>query len=461
MMRKTRGVGVPRPLGKAAVPMRKLAGFLLAAVLLTLPVRALEPVVEPIATSGYTYYVIDAGGKLYAWGDSFHGAVGPADQDPLYWEDANILLENARYVAAGFVMAAAIDTDGALWGWGGHAGRTFGEEEPYRLLENVAEVSIGDTSCTALRTDGTVWIWGARSGESLKKHPDDPFFRPVQALDHVARLEGDMAVLEDGTLVQFGFDGDTLTARTLMKQVADVRTWSGFDSGAFILVQGLDGSLWRVPCVTVSEGDAAYEVFGQPEKFLEKVDWFTPSLAVTADGSLWAWGQFRPAMLREGQVDPSDPLLTASLPATEYDNGVVKIMEGVAAAVNCSDRTLVVLEDGSLWQIPAAYMLSDWQENRDRTPNRPEKILDQALAPGTPPEWPEEAPAPEVLPAASLEIWQAEQENAEAEPVPLEPQAEPSPKPAAPESSPAASLAAVITSAAALALVGWLRSRRH
>ena len=194
--------------------MRKLAGFLLAAALLALPVRALEPVVEPVATSGYTYYVIDAGGKLYAWGDSFHGAVGPADQDPLYWEDANILLENARYVTAGFVMAAAIDTDGVLWGWGGHAGRTFGEEEPYRLLEDVAEVSIGDTSCTALRTDGTVWI-------------------------------------------QFGFDGDTLTARTLMKQVADVRTWSGLDSGAFILVQGLDGSLWRVPRVTVSEGDAA------------------------------------------------------------------------------------------------------------------------------------------------------------------------------------------------------------
>lgn len=106
-------------------------------------------------------------------------------------------------------------------------------------------------------------------------------------------------------------------------------------------------------------------------------------------------------------------------------------------------------------------MLSDWQENRDRTPNRPEKILDQALAPGALPEWPEEAPAPEVLPAASLEIWQAEQENTEAEPVPMEPQAEPSPEPAAPESSPVASLAAVITSAAALALVGWLRNRRH
>lgn len=98
--------------------MKKLAGVLLAAVLATLPAQALEPVIQPLADSGYTYYAIDSHGELYAWGDSFHGAVGPTDQDPLPWEEANILLENARYVAAGFIMAAAIDTEGVLWGWG-------------------------------------------------------------------------------------------------------------------------------------------------------------------------------------------------------------------------------------------------------------------------------------------------------------------------------------------------------
>ena len=53
-------------------------------------------------------------------------------------------------------------------------------------------------------TDGTVWIWGARSGQSLEEHPDDPYFRPVQVLDHAVPVREDLAVLENGTLVRFG-----------------------------------------------------------------------------------------------------------------------------------------------------------------------------------------------------------------------------------------------------------------
>ena len=186
--------------------MKILACGLLSAMLLAGTAAALESISQPIATSGYTYYAIRADGALLAWGDSFHGAVGPTDQDPLPWEEANVLLENARYVDAGFITAAAIDEDGTLWGWGGHAGRTFGEEEPYRLLEDVVSVSVGETECSALCADGTVWTWGARSGVSLEEHQDDPYYPPTQVLDQVVQLFGDLAVKEDGTLVRVWFD---------------------------------------------------------------------------------------------------------------------------------------------------------------------------------------------------------------------------------------------------------------
>ena len=293
--------------------MKRLACGLLSAMLLAGTAAALEPISQPIATSGYTYYAIRADGALLAWGDSFHGAVGPADQDPLPWEEANVLLENARYVDAGFAMAAAIDEDGTLWGWGGHAGRTFGEKEPYWLLEDVVSVSVMDATCAALRADGTVWTWGARSGRSLAEHGDDPFYPPTQVLDHAVKLCDDLAVLEDGTLVQLLMDGETAAIRPLLEHVADVRVAYGSDDA--LLVLALDGSLWRVPCTTAEEEetDSAVYLLGQPEKLLEQVSWFSPGLAVTADGTLWGWGHQRPAMLRDGRGGPGGPLRLEAL----------------------------------------------------------------------------------------------------------------------------------------------------
>ena len=439
--------------------MKRLACGLLSAMLLAGTAAALEPISQPIATSGYTYYAIQADGTLLAWGDSFHGAVGPTDQDPLPWEEANVLLENARYVDAGFVMAAAIDEDGVLWGWGGtHNGRGFGAEEPYRLLEDVVSVSVMDSMCAALRTDGTVWTWGPRSGKSLAEHEDDPFYPPTQVLDHVVKLCGDLAVLEDGTLVQLLMDGEPAAIRPLMEHVANVRIEYGSDDA--LLVLALDGGLWRVPCTTAEEEETDFAVYllGQPEKLLEEVSWFSPGLAVTADGTLWAWGHQRPAMLRDGRVDPEDPY------GWKHYDDVVEITDGVISAVACSDRTLAVLADGSLWQLPSAreaVELADRGETPSSSPAVPEKLLDQVRMPSPAPAFAADAPAPAVLESASLEAWEARQAAAAA--------AEMGPdSPPAQEEPPAEriweqgilELGVIAASLAGLVLAAWMRGRK-
>ena len=433
--------------------MKRLVSGLLAAMLLAGSAAALEPISQPIATSGYTYYAIQADGALLAWGDSFHGAVGPTDQDPLPWEEANVLLENARYVDAGFVMAAAIDGDGVLWGWGGHAGRTFGEAEPYRLLEDVVSVSVGETACTALRADGTVWTWGARFGESLEAHQDDPFYPPTQVLDHTVQLLGDLAVKEDGTLVRVWFDGDTCTTAPLMEHVAAVGSlYCGIQDPA-MLVQGLDGSLWRVPWENNLSDTVRWQSLGKPEKLLEDVVQFTGSTAVTADGTLWAWGRDRPAMLRDGRADPADPY------DPEDCGGIVRITDGVACAVACSDRTLAVLADGSLWQLPSAGFLPEWEESPDRSPAAPEKLLDQVRMPSPAPAFAADAPAPAVVESASLETGEAQQAAAEpdadAAPAQDEPSAESTQERGLPE------LGVLAAAFAALVLAAWIRGRKR
>lgn len=158
----------------------------------------------------------------------------------------------------------------------------------------------------------------------------------------------------------------------------------------------------RIICRIQSSGSP----WASPEKLLEDVVQFTRCTAVTADGTLWAWGSDRPAMLRDGLVDPEDPY------DTEACDGIVRITNGVVCAVPCSDRTLAVLADGSLWQFPSAGFLPEWETSPDRSPAAPEKLLDQVRMPSPSPAWAADAPPPAVLKSASLEAWEARQADA-------------------------------------------------
>lgn len=403
--------------------MKRLHALLFALLLLTVSAAALEPVERPIVNGGYTYYAIDGGGTLWAWGDSFHGGI-TAEEDPVLWENAVPEVQNAQSASAGFVTGVAVDRDGVLWGFGGdHAGKLMGQDASQgavRLMDHVAYAEIWDMNGCALKEDGTLWIWGGGTDVKTGGPRQDPY----QAMDHVQAFSGGHIQLEDGTWVErrSAGDGEPLVVPVAVN-VAEMRDDYAADA---LLMLGEDGNLYRAAC---KEG-----WYGAPELLLEQVVSFSDSTAVTADGTLWAWGDDRPAMLKDGAPDPADPY--DGDPTNEELAAPVRIMEGVRCAEAGEGCTLAILEDGSLWELPSAYHVSIQAEYPpERFPEvRTEcrKLLDQAA----PVQWfsgDPDAPAPVLL-----EMPEALGEKPETEP-PVETQEEmPEEAPAAVEAVPAA-----------------------
>ena len=126
---------------------------------------------------------------------------------------------------------------------------------------------------------------------------------------------------------------------------------------------------------------------------------FTSRTAVTADGTLWAWGDQRPAMLRDGRVDPEDPY------DQESYSDIVRITDGVASAVVCSDRTLAGAGRRLLVAASQRCVSPGMGDVAGPEPRCAGSSLDQVRMPSLAPAWTADAPAPAVVESASLEAW--------------------------------------------------------
>ncbi len=159
------------------------------------PVVGIVQVVDPADPSGYLSGVkaIAAGntfsmalkhdGSVWAWGDNSRGELGRGthctvpgiewcgDGTPTRIDG----LDSIVGIDAGFIHAAAVDSDGRVWMWGwnefGQLGSVPMQAECHcvptpTLLDEfsgVAAVSVGTAHSLALKQDGTVWGWGNNS----------------------------------------------------------------------------------------------------------------------------------------------------------------------------------------------------------------------------------------------------------------------------------------------------------
>ena len=302
---------------------------------------------------------ISAQGKIFGWGDNGTGQLGngtntgslspiPVDADVASWIG----------VRGGGGFTIARQSDGSLWTWGDNASGQLGDNnntfvprlvpEKVGIATNWITQSAGWVHAVALRADGTLWTWGDNSngqlGDGTTNNTQVPgqivVTQPASAAnDWKAVAAGDfhnLALKADGTLWawgnnSFGQLGDGTTTNQPVPAQIVTGNPGNFDShwvaiaagGSHSLGLQADGTLWVW-------GDNGSGQLGDPSLGtgintpVQLVNFAPPtpgynsswvavaaglghSLALQADGTLWAWGSNFSGQLGNGDATLPNP----------------------------------------------------------------------------------------------------------------------------------------------------------
>ena len=182
-------------------------------------------------------------------------------------------LEGVVDIAAGNRHSLALTANGTVWAWGANEYGQLGDATtddrtaPVRVqnLHSVVGIAAGASHSLAVKNDGTVWAWGANNAGQLGNGNDG--FETSSATPTQAAIS-DVAVIAAGDYHSLAIKGDGTA-------------WAWGDNLTGQLGDGTsgDGNRSPVPLQVTGLADVIAIAGGRYH-----------SLAVTGDGTGWAWG---------------------------------------------------------------------------------------------------------------------------------------------------------------------------
>jgi len=348
------------------------------------PANDIPPAVMAVST-GLTHTVaLKTDGSLWAWGQNLYGRTGVGVGGGNMTTPLQIGRHNDwAYVVAGASHTLAIGRDGSLWAWGSNSHGELGDGTivnrwaPTRIGTdtNWRSVTAGLGYTVAIRTDGTLWAWGNNEygqlgiGETADTTPtptrigtDSDWAMVAAGIRHHTA-----AIRTDGTLWVWGrkdrYSGWPPVIHQIIQDYGNTPVQVGADAnwayvavgGSYIMAIQTDGSLWAwgrncMGQLGIGEaGAATYRL--TPTRVGTGANWVSVAaggshtLAVQADGSLWAWGANW-----SGQLGAGDAGEITWDDSYGYEVLLTPTRIGMGASVAAGgSHSLAIRTDGSLW----------------------------------------------------------------------------------------------------------------
>jgi len=299
----------------------------------------------------------------YSWGCNRDCQLGDGTTDHQSIPKPIEGIQSIVSVDAGGYMSLALEQNGSVWSWGtneyGQIGDGTSGFENYRCvpgpvggLGNIIAISAGGNHCLALRNDGRVYAWGTNWYGQLGDGTTDDHYSPIllpSLTDVIAVSAGAMhslALKNDGTLWAWGRNaGGTLGDGTTVERHEPVRIASlssvvSMSAGNSSLAITSDGSAWAWGGYL---GDGTTNSSLTPKrvntlsgaKFVSAGE--VVNLVVKTDGTVWAWGWNNHGQLGDGTTtDRLSPVQVVGL------NNVTTVSAG-------THHCLAVKNDGTIW----------------------------------------------------------------------------------------------------------------
>jgi len=279
-----------------------------------------------VAAGYYHTVAVKIDGTLWAWGSNLYGQLGlDGEANRTAPEQVGDDRDWAS-VAAGYYHTVAVKIDGTLWAWGnnsyGQLGLVDGDLDPYvpnqvGTATDWLSVAAGEYHNIAFKTDGTLWAWGANEYGQLGLGTSDGeggIYTPEQIGEDtdwakvVAGRNFNVATKTDGSLWTWGNNGHGQLGlgdsgwdanRTTPEQIGEDTDWASVSAGdSYSMATKTDGSLWAWGNNEHGQLGFSDNIWEKnvPEQVGEDTDWASVtagdfhSMAIKANGSLWAWG---------------------------------------------------------------------------------------------------------------------------------------------------------------------------